>query len=88
MNITVHKILTFDTINTYTRSGISRTLGVYADSVILAGVATFMWRCKVLLQDYQHPEPPLTLVSKQIIVENFVYLGSYVSAGGGECEVN
>lgn len=42
MNITVHKILTSDTINTYTRSGISRTLGVYADSVILAGVATFM----------------------------------------------
>ncbi|CAH8674745.1 unnamed protein product [Schistosoma haematobium] len=41
-------------------------------------------KCKVLLRDWQDPNPVLTLDGEQIdVVEKFVYLGSCISAGGG-----
>ncbi|VDP59242.1 unnamed protein product [Schistosoma mattheei] len=40
-------------------------------------------KCKVLLQDWQDPDPELTLGSEHVkVVGKFVYLGSYVNAGG------
>ncbi|VDQ12444.1 unnamed protein product [Trichobilharzia regenti] len=40
--------------------------------------------CKVLLQDWQEPVPALTLPGGPLeVVDNFVYLGSCVSAVGG-----
>ena len=41
-------------------------------------------KCKVLLQDWQEPVPALTLCGVQLeLVENFKYLGSLITAGGG-----
>ncbi|VDP89041.1 unnamed protein product [Schistosoma mattheei] len=41
-------------------------------------------KCKVLLQDWQDSNPVLTLDGEQTeVVEKFVYLGSFISAGGG-----
>ncbi|VDP24602.1 unnamed protein product [Schistosoma margrebowiei] len=39
-------------------------------------------KCNVLLQDWQDPDPTLTLGSERIIVETFVYLGICTRAGG------
>ncbi|VDP89503.1 unnamed protein product [Schistosoma mattheei] len=41
-------------------------------------------KCKVLLQDWQDPDPALTLDGEKIeVVEKFVYLVSCISAAGG-----
>ena len=41
-------------------------------------------KCKVLLQDWQEPVPVITLNGDRLnVVDNFVYLGSNIAAGGG-----
>ncbi|MBM6549315.1 reverse transcriptase family protein [Streptococcus dysgalactiae subsp. equisimilis] len=41
-------------------------------------------KCKVLFQDWQEPVPALTLAGERLEpVDNFSYLGSYITAGGG-----
>ncbi|CAH8503536.1 unnamed protein product [Schistosoma rodhaini] len=64
--------------------GMQSTLNQLAISVRRYGMCFAPSKCKVLLQDWQDSHPVLTLDGEQIeVVEKFVYLGSYISAGGG-----
>ena len=64
--------------------GMQSALNQLAISVRRYGMCFAPSKCKVLLQDWQDSNPVLTLDGEQIeVVEKFVYLGSYISAGGG-----
>ncbi|CAH8292457.1 unnamed protein product [Schistosoma rodhaini] len=64
--------------------GMQSALNQLAISVRRYGMCFAPSKCKVLLQDWQDSHPVLTLDGEEIeVVEKFVYLGSYISAGGG-----